>query len=281
MDTAETSEYLPPASARLVQTFQDVYRSRHILAALTAKELKAQYRTLTLGFFWALLNPLVMVTVLTFVWIAIFKVGPEHPSRVIVALIPYNFIAYCFNGCATSITSNASLVKKVAFPRQILPISVILTHIVHLGVQALLIAAVLLIFRTAGPVLGPNLLWLFPIGAITLGLCIGVGMMVAALAVVFRDTSYALQSLLSVLFWLSPIVYDPRDPTTPLAESLHWLYFLNPVAGILDSFRAVLFYGQPPSAYALIMATIITTIIGAIGVRVFWVYERQFADLIR
>ena len=95
---------------------------------------------------------------------------------------------------------------------------------------------------------------------------------------VFRDTSYVVPSL---QFWLSPIVHDPRDPMTQLAESWHWRYFLNPLAGILDSLRAVLFYGEASSAYALIMATIVTTVFGAIGVRVFWVYERQFADLTR
>lgn len=266
-----------------MQTFRDVYRSREILVALTAKELKAQYRTLTLGFFWALLNPLVMVAVLTVVWVAFFHSGLDQPSRIIVALIPYNFVAYCANGCATSITSNASLVKKVAFPRQILPMSVILTHVVHLGVQALLVAAVLLIFPKGGPVVGPNLLWLVPLLSITIGLCIGVGMMVAALAVVFRDTAYALQSLLSVLFWLSPIIYDPRDMPPDLRLDVFWerIYFLNPLAGLLDSYRAVLFYGEAPAFYPLLAATIGTALIGAIGVRVFWTWERQFADLIQ
>lgn len=267
-----------------MQTFADVYRFRHVLYALTAKELKAQYRNMSLGFVWALLNPLVMVTVLSVAFITFFDQGREHPSRVVVALIPYNFVVYCLSGCSVSIVANSSLVRKVRFPRQILPMAVILTHLVHFAVQALLIVAVLLLFPTAGPVLTPNLLWLLPILVVHVSFCIGGGMLAAALNVVFRDTRYIVDSLLTVLFWISPVVYDARAAFE--ASGGRWTaweraYFLNPVAGILDSYRAVLFHGTAPDAFVFGVTTALVLVLGIVGLRVFWVYERDFAELIR
>lgn len=269
-----------------MQTFRDLHRFRHVLFALTEKELKAQYRNMSLGFLWALLNPLVMVTVLSVAFVVFWGAPRNHPALVIVALIPFNFVTYCLSGCASAVSENASLVRKVRFPRQILPISVILTHLVHFGIQAILIVAVLAVFDEPGDVLSFNLLWLLPVLAVHVGLCVGAGMLVAALNVVFRDTRYVVDSLLTVLFWVSPVVYDARlGPEGFLADGA-WspferVYFLNPVAGILDSYRAVLYHGTPPDPFVLLTATIVTLLIGAIGLRTFWVFERQFAELVR
>ncbi|MBK8980226.1 MAG: ABC transporter permease [Planctomycetes bacterium] len=266
-----------------MQTFTDAYRFRHVLLALTSKQLKAQYRSMSLGFFWALLNPLVMITVLSVVFIWFFGQGAEHPARVVVALIPYNFFTYCLTGCATSITNNSSLVKKVWFPRQILPLSIIVTNIVHLGIQSVLVVAVLVAFPTPGHILGLQLLWLVPLLALLLGLCVGIGLLSAALTVVFRDTQYIIQSTLTVLFWMSPVLYDSggrfAGPGRP--GWVEPLYYLNPLAGLLDSFRRVLFWGASPTPLALGLATLGTLAFGALGIRVFFRHEPDFADYVK
>lgn len=279
-----------------MQTFRDILSNEFILSTLLAKHLKALYRNMALGFFWALLQPLVMVAVLSYVLVYFLKGAPDAPAMIVVALIPYNYIAYCINGCVVSISGNASLVKKVAFPRQILPISIILTHLVHFSIQCTLIIPVLLIFPPPGDVIGIQLLWLIPIFAVHLGLCVGAGMLVAGLNVVYRDVQYIVESVLTVMFWLSPVLYDAHAIFNPPVDpqALYWastpeytgtpmwiqtIYWLNPVSGVLDAYRSVLYRGMAPDMLPFGLAVLGTTVVGFIGLRSFWVHERQFADL--
>jgi ABC-type polysaccharide/polyol phosphate export permease len=205
--------------------------------------------------------------------------GWEFPALFFVAFVPYNYFQYCASGCANSILGNVSLVKKVAFPRQILPISVIFTHLIDFGAQFGLLVLILAFFPHPGRVLGPTLLWLPLVLAVHLGLCVGFGFLVSALHVKFRDVRYLVESLFVVLFWASPVIYDTAR-VEACGGWVPWLYHLNPLAGIIQAYRAVLFYGTSPDPLYFGMATLITLVLGAVGVRVFWIHERSFADLI-
>ena len=263
-----------------MQTFTDLYKNRFILSSLVDKELKSQYRNQSLGFIWALLNPLVMVTTLTLVWTFMFKARPDFATMVVVVLIPYNFSAYCLNGCASSILANETLVKRIRFPRQILPISVILTHLIHLGIQSVLVLAAVALLPTRGDILTIHLLWLPLILALQLALAVGMGLMVSALNVFYRDVQYIVDSILTVLFWMSPVVYcvyetglESRGP------GVFYAYHLNPLAGLLEGYRSILWYGQAPRLDTLAMSAVGTAIIGYLGVTIFWRREREFADM--
>ncbi len=255
-------------------------RYRFILTNLVAKEFKALYRSMALGFFWALLQPLVLVTVLSAVWVFFFHAAADFPAFVLVALIPYNFITYSVSGCTHAIVRNKSLVKKVAFPRQILPFSVVLTHVIHLLVQAPLVILVLLLFPPAADLLGGQLLWLPIILIVHLGLATGLGLLVSSLTVVYRDVQYLVDSALVVLFWVSPILYDAHKELVQSSDWLFIAYYLNPLAGILEGYRSVLYGGVAPDLLTFGMATVITLLIGILGVRTFWIHEKDFADLI-
>lgn len=263
-----------------MQTFRDVYQERFILSALVAKELKAMYRNMALGFLWSLLNPLIMVAVLSFVLVYFLDMGREAPAMIVVALIPFNFFSYCLSGCTSSVTHNASLVKKVAFPRQILPISVIVTHLVHYAIQSILIVGVLFLFPPPHVIFSWNLLWLAPVFVVQLGLCVGLGLLTSGLHVLYRDVQYIVDSALTVLFWLSPVLYDAKGRLESFQSWVYYLYYLNPLSGILESYRNVLYHGHAPDPLILGIAFVCTLILGAIGVRVFWVHEHEFADLI-
>ena len=265
-----------------MQTFQDVYTFREVLFALTGKELKAQYRNMALGFVWALLNPLVMVIVLSLALVNFLGQSADAPAKLIVALIPYNFFVYCLSGGAASVAANGTLVKKVRFPRQILPFSVVLTNLVHFALQSTLIVAVLYFVPHPGATISWNLLWLPPVVVVHVGLCLAVTLLFSALNVVYRDTQYIVESLLTVMFWIAPVIYDAREIMDPNG---HWTwlqaaYFANPLAGVLDSYRAVLYHGTAPDALAFGLATLVTLLLGALGIRVFFKHERLFADLI-
>ena len=264
-----------------VQTFTDIYRYRFILSNLVGKELKSQYRSQSLGLVWALLNPLVMVFTLTMVWTYMFSAPADFATMVVVVLIPYNFVSYCLTGCTSSILANVTLVKRIRFPRQILPISVILTHLIHLAVQSILILAAITFLPTRGDVLSINLLWLPVVLALQIALVVGAGLMVSALNVFYRDVQYLVESILTVLFWVSPVVYSIRETGF---EQTHgavafYAYHLNPLAGLLEGYRSILWYGQAPRLDTLAMSALITLFVGYFGVRIFWRRERDFADL--
>ncbi|MFQ5505180.1 MAG: ABC transporter permease [Planctomycetota bacterium] len=265
-----------------MQTFTDIYRFRFILANLVSKNLKSMYRNMALGFVWSLLNPLILIVVLTMVWVVFFGAELTFPALVLVALIPFNFFSYCLSGCAVSIHGNASLIKKIAFPRQILPVSVIVTHLIHFGIQSTLVVAVLMLFPHPGDVLSSHLLWLPLIFVVQAGLCMGVGLLAAGLHVLYRDVQYIVDSTLTVLFWASPILYSagPESDLAKLPGHFYRLYYLNPLSGILESYRDVLYFGRNPDPISLLMALGVTLIVGYSGVKAFWRHEREFADLI-
>ena len=263
-----------------MQTFADLYRYRFVLSNLVAKNLKVLYRNMALGFLWSLLNPLVLVVVLTVVWVLFFGQTIDFALKVLVTLIPYNLFTYCISGCTTAIRDNANLVKRVAFPRQILPVSVVLTHLVQFPVQLSLVLVGLAILPHPGSALSVHLLWIIPIFVIQIGLCLGSGFLVAALNVRYRDVRYVVDSLLVVLFWLCPVLYVARDRLATESIWLQVAYFLNPMSGILEGYRDVLFFGRSPELLSLGLAFAVTTVIGIVGVRTFWVQEKHFADLV-
>jgi lipopolysaccharide transport system permease protein len=267
-----------------VQTFTDLYKFRFLLTSLVSKNLKVMYRSMSLGLLWSLLNPLVTIITLSLVWTYMFPSKDTFTAMVIVALVPYNFTVYCLTGCVNSISGNAALVTKVGFPRQLLPISIIATHLIHFAIQSTLVIGVLTFFPHPGTTIGLHLAWLIPICCVQLCLCVGVGLLVAGLNVVYRDVQYLIESLLTVMFWACPIIYEPTalllNPERTPHETLYTLYYLNPLSGILSAYRKVLYYGEAPNATTFAMAIAGTLVIGIIGVWTFWKHEKDFADLI-
>lgn len=263
-----------------MQTFTDTYRHRFILNNLVAKNFKTLYRNMALGLLWAVLNPLVMITTLAVMW-RLFLGDTSFASFVMVAYVPFVFFQYCLSGCTHSIVGNASLVKKVAFPRQILPFSVILTHLIHFGIQIPLVVVVLLLFPPENNLLGAQLLWLPLIFAVQIGLVVGTGLLVAGLNVVYRDVQYVVDSALLVLFWISSVLFDGHKAVTLQASDwMFCLYYLNPLAGISEAYRSVLYDGHAPQITTFLMAAGVTTALGFWGMRSFWIHEKEFADLI-
>lgn len=266
-----------------MQTFADILRHRFLLENLVAKEFKALYRSMALGLAWVIVQPLVLITVLATVWVVFFHAERSFASKVLVCLIPYNFFTYAVSGCTAAVQRNVSLVKKVTFPRQLLPFSVVVTHAIHFACQSLLIVPVLLLFPPAGNPLGWPLLWLPVIVAVQFGLVTGLGLLVSSLNVVYRDVQYIVDSVLTIAFWASPVLYSAQEALLHGDGHSPWLavlYYSNPLAGILEAYRAVLFYGTSPDLLTLGAATVVTLLLGVVGVWQFWIHEREFADLL-
>jgi len=258
----------------------DLAQQKFILENLVGKNFKVMYRNMALGLLWSILNPLVLVIVLSVVWTLFFEAPEAFPAFVLVALIPFNFSNLCLSDCTQSVVNNASLVKKVAFPRQILPLSVIITHLVHFAIQSPLLVVVLLLFPPPGDVVGPSLLWLLPVLALHVVLVAAVGLLFAGMNVVYRDAQYIVESTLIVSFWICPILYDAHEVLSAGPQWMFALYYLNPLAGILEAYRSVLFYGTAPEMLTLGASAVVTALVAVFSVRCFWSHEREFANLL-
>ncbi len=163
-----------------------------ILKNLVSKDFKVRYRNMSLGIFWSLVNPLIMMGVLTFIFSVVFTRGiPNYPLFLLCGLLPYNFFTQAWSTATTSVVSNASLVKQVRFQRELVPVSVVLGNALHYALQlALLLIAVVI-------VVGVNIQWMWLPLVLSLQLIFvcGLSLLTSALDVYYRDMGYVVPEL--------------------------------------------------------------------------------------
>jgi ABC-type polysaccharide/polyol phosphate export permease len=257
----------------------NIYEYRFALLNLILKDFRIRYRNMSLGILWSVINPLVMLGVLLFVFTFLYpNRGIAHfPIFILLGLLFYNFFSLCVSCTTTCIIDNAPLVKKVIFPRIILPLSVVLSQVIHMVIQFGLLAVFVLAFRVPITV---YFLWLPVIFAVELVFLIGVSLMCSMLNVYFRDVQYIVQSALQVLFWFTPTFYSLTSVHASLPKWLYGILILNPLAGLIDGSRKAVLYQSNPDAVAFSMAVAVSIVTFFLGIWLFQRYQRNFADRI-
>ena len=208
---------------------------------LTARNLKIRYKGSVLGFFWSLLTPaLTILMYAVFARILKFGGGDGYLPFLVTGIVVWGFTAGVLNDSLHSIAGNSNLVKKVYFPRAILPLTTALAN----GVNFLLTFVPLMIYLaiTGTLELGPGLLWLVPAFAFHLALCAGIACLVGTLNVFFRDTQHIVGIGQLAWFFLTPVFYFPRMQLEAAGFLGAWkgLVFLNPMTGVLALYRRAL-----------------------------------------
>ncbi|HOE26114.1 MAG: ABC transporter permease [Candidatus Aureabacteria bacterium] len=256
--------------------FTDIIGKREMLATLVARNLKIRYQGSTLGFLWTLLNPLFMMLVY---WIFIrFLKFPMPLPDLLAGILAWQFLTMCCNDSISAVAGHPNLVKKIYFPRAILPLSTVLANLVNY----LLSLFVLFVFALLAGRLawGPRLALLPFVVALQLVFCLGLAFLVSCSSVYFRDTEHLVGVLLMAWFFMSPVIYSYEF----IAENdlvprwLLALYGLNPMAGLITLYRAVIVGGPWPGAPAAAAAVVVSLLVLAAGVRVFGRYAPDFAD---
>lgn len=242
----------------------------YLTRQLVLKDFKVRYRNMSLGLLWSFLNPLIMVTIYTYVFTQVFKSTiPFFPLFVLCGLIPFNFFVLSWVSATNSIVDNAALVKRTSVKRELFPIAGVLSNVLHLGLQLLLVVLLVLYFKIGFSV---HWFWLPLIWGLELIFIIGIGLATAALNVYIRDTRYVVESATMVIFWLVPIFYDFSMIPPKYAD----LYQYNPIAALVLASRMVIFEAQAPHAALMWKLTLVSFLSLGLGYFIFRKLKRGF-----
>lgn len=254
---------------------------RDLLVRLARRDLLANYQQTVLGPLWILLQPILTMLIYWVIFGRIIKVSTGGAPPLLFYLsgvIGWNFFADCMSGTMYTFMTNSAVFNKVYFPRLVVPLSGILAHAVRLAVQLGLFLLLYLIFYLRGSAAAPTVEWLCLPGVFLLtGLFgLGTGLVISILTARYRDLEYALQFILRLWMFVSPVFY----PAALVGGSLRTWYWLNPMTPLLETFRAICFGGTAVEGRALVVCTGIVLSLLAIGITLFKRYEGQINDII-
>lgn len=251
---------------------KDLWVHRELLYFLTWRDVKVRYKQTLLGAAWAVLQPLLLMLIFTFAFgrlVGVKSGGLPYPLFAYAGLLPWMFFANAVTNSGNSLIGNTNLIKKVYFPRIIIPTAAVAAGLVDLGIGFLLLIVLLGYYHVE---LHSSLLLLPLLLVLLTLLALGVGMWTSALNVKYRDVRYALPFLIQVWLFASPVIY-------PVPARWRWLLALNPMTGIVQGFRAA-FFGQPVDWGTLELSSAITLLILVYSTFAFSRMERSFADVI-
>lgn len=249
---------------------------RDLLVAWTFRTVRARYQQSILGGLWAVLQPAATVLVFTIIFTRFIPIDTGDIPYVVfsyTAMTPWLFFSSSVTDMVESLVNNLNLVSKIYFPREILVVAALLARLVDFLIAFSVL--IVLMYAYDIPILRVTWLYLPLILLVQFALALGLGLAGAAINVFFRDVRHLVSLTLQLWLYATPIIY----PVTRVPETIRPFYFLNPMAGIIESYRAVLLHGVAPDRYLLLSAGIALIILLA-GYLFFSRVERRFADVI-
>jgi lipopolysaccharide transport system permease protein len=253
-----------------------LFTHRDLLIAWILRTIRARYQQSILGGLWAILQPAATVAIFTVIFTMFIPVDTGSVPYVVfsyTALVPWLLFSTSITEMVDSLVVNMNLVSKIYFPREILPIAAALARLLDFGIAYGLLVLVMVFYQM--PVFAPSWFYLPIILVIQLALTLGLGLIGAALNVFYRDIKHLFILVMQLWFYATPIIY----PVSVVPEQLRPFYFFNPMAGVIEAYRAVMLGGEMPGSYLIISA-----LIGLVALLVgHWLFKRvepQFADVV-
>jgi lipopolysaccharide transport system permease protein len=267
---------------------KNLYDYRELMTTLAWKNIALRYKQAYLGIAWAIVKPVTLMLIFTLVrsFVGIDSGNIPYPILVFAALMPWSFFQESVTDGVGSVVSNSHLIKKIYFPREIFPITSVLTKLVELGINFFILAGLMAWY---GMMPSIYILWVPLIIAYTVVAALSIAFFGAAINVYYRDVAQALPVLLSLLMYASPVIYPLQLVKDKLlvqqaagewSNALYTLYTLNPLAGIIDAFQSVVLRGAPPDLNAMVPGALMIAILLPLSYLYFKRAESYFADVI-
>jgi lipopolysaccharide transport system permease protein len=266
----------PSGQFNILTRLTTLWAYRDLIYNLVVRELKARYKNSVLGFVWSLLNPLGMMLVFTVVFGVLLPNTQidKYPIFLLCGLLPWNYFSASVMGSVNSIVENANLVKKVFFPREVLPIASVLAQLVNFLLAFVVLFAALLIFRAN---FSPWL-WMLPL-VVLIQTCfaLGIAFLLSAINVYYRDTIIVMDVVMLAWFFLTPVFYSVElvpETMSVLGADLdvrRLYYILNPMASIINMYRDLLYWGYRTDLDFFLRTAL--TCVATLGIG-YWVFIR-------
>lgn len=258
----------------MTKKIAEIMRFKEMIKSLVRKELRTRYKGSFLGFLWTFVNPLLQLAVYSIIFPYVMRIQQENYAMFLfVALVPWNFFTSVLQGSCGLIVNNSSLVTKVYFPREVLPLSYAISGFLNLCFGYMVVIPMLAIF---GIPLTWNMLWLPMIFIIQFVLCAGIAFFACAINVYFRDLEFIISILTMALYFMTPIMYS----IDAFPMRLQKLILLNPMAGLVMSYRDVMYLGVGPDFNKMLYPTLFAVVLFIIGFIAFGKLQKNFTEIL-
>ncbi len=274
--------YEPPA-LRHIHPFAAVRRLRQfsdLFVTLSLHRINVRYKQSRLGILWAVVQPLAMMIVFTLIF-TLVRASPggavPFPLFAYAGLVPWTMFSSGLSAASSALTSHASLLTKVAFPREILPLTYIAAALVDFVLSSAVLVGLMMWFNVTP---SWTIVWALPAVLLLVIFLIGLALFLAATQVHYRDVGIAMPLVLQVWLFASPVLYALASVRHALPKPLYVLYTLNPLVGIVDTFRRAVVLHQSPDYFALAMAAAVALLLLPLAYMYFKYIELTLADTI-
>jgi lipopolysaccharide transport system permease protein len=280
--TGVSTTIIRPSKGWVSLKLRELWEYRELLYFLVWRDVKVRYKQTVLGAAWAILQPLMTMAVFTIFFGRLAKVGSDglpYPIFSYAGLLPWTFFAQGLGQSSDSLVGSANLVKKVYFPRLVIPMSSVLAPLLDFALAFVILAGMML-FYGIRPTVALLALPLFLLLAFTTAL--GVGMWLSALNVQFRDVKYVVPFFVQMWLFVTPVIYPTTKVIAMLREAglPEWLYGLNPMVGVVTGFRWAILGTAVPAGSLILVSVLVTACLLVSGVFYFRRMERTFADVL-
>ena len=253
-----------------------VWEHRELLYFLTWRDIKVRYKQTVLGIAWAVLQPFLLMVVFSVFFGRLAKVpsdGFPYPLFTFCGLLPWQLFAHALTESSNSLVANERLITKVYFPRLVIPLSAVLTGLVDFIFAFLVLLGMMIHYG----VMATSVLWTLPLFILlAVATALGVGLWLSALNVQYRDVRYTIPLITQCWLFLSPVAY----PSSIVPEPWHFLYGVNPMAGVIEGFRWALLGKADPPGTMLAVSAMVTVLLLIGGLFYFRRMEKNFADVV-
>ncbi len=272
----------------MINVLKNIYDYRELMMALAWKSIIVRYKQSYLGIAWAVIKPIIMTMIFMLVrsFVGIETGDTPYPVLTFAALMPWIFFQETTSDGVASVVNNSTLIRKIYFPRVILPITAAMTKLMDLGINFLILAAMMTFYQIVPSI---HILWVPLIVVYIMLIALCINMAGSAVYVYYRDVGAALPALLSLLMYATPVIY----PLTLVEKTLlvnkaagGWsdfffnLYTMNPLVGVIDAFQKAILQGKSPDFSIVWPGALVILVLLPISYKIFKKAENYFADVI-